>query len=109
MQYRKTFKAMVIKLLKRCGKFSPCCHWAAGQEVAHIRGHRTHSEAAATRCLAAVVVVRFAHQSSHDAEGSGCIVGAHFAGSKGHHREVVGRWVGLAEEDPGEEPSTRFL
>lgn len=108
MQYRKTFKAMVIKLWKRCVKFSPCCHWAAGQGAAHIRGHRTHSEAVATRCLAAVVV-HFAHQSSHDAEGSGCIVGAHFAGSKGHHREVAGRRVGLAEEDPGEEPSTRFL
>lgn len=80
----------------------------AGQEAAHIRGHRTHSEAVATRCLAAVVV-RFAPQSSHDAEGSGCIAGAHFADSKGHHREVAGRWVGLVEEDPGEEPSSQFL
>lgn len=77
------------------------------QEAAHIRGHRTHSEAAATRCLA--VVVGFAHQSSHDAGGSGCIVGAHFADSKDRRREVAGRLVGLAEEVPEEEPSTRFL
>lgn len=71
-----------------------------GQVAAHIRWYRTHSEAAATRCLAAVVM-RFGHQSSRGAEGSGCIEGAHFAGSKGRRREVVDRWVGLAEEVRG--------
>lgn len=108
MQYRKTFKAMFIKLWKDAHESSPCGHWAAGQEAAHIRWHRTHSEAAATRFLAAVVV-RFARQSSRGAEGSGCIEGARFVGSKGRRRGVAGRWVGLAEEVPGEEPSTQFL
>ena len=74
----------------------------------HIRWYRTHSEAAATRCPVAVVM-HFAHQSSRGAEDSGCIEAAHYTGSRDHRREVVVKWVGLAEGARGEEPSIRFL